>query len=207
MTLPESSQEKKKSGNIWKWILLGCGGLTLVGIIAIAGLVYLVSRNLSISLDPEKAQENVRDLFDYEIPGGDRGTLALNMFGIEMSQVSDLNNPPSVFLTVGQVPFAWEDEEREAFQEGFQESFFSQETIEYNVTSERLEEKNLCEQTVNVSVSEGTMNVGANQVTLPAIGYTATVNYNGSERFVSLITNGEMATETVESVFNSLECK
>lgn len=206
MTFPESTPEKK-SGSVWKWIAIGCGGTTLLGIIVIAGLIFALSRNINVSLSPEKAQENVRNLFDYEIPGGDRGVIALNMFGIEMSQVSDLATPSSVFLTVGQVPFEWGEEEREAFQEGFEEPFFSQETIEYNITSERKEEKNLCEQMVNVSVSEGTMTVGDNAVTLPAIAYTATVNYNDVERFVSLVSNGDRANETIESVFNSLDCK
>jgi len=57
-----------------------------------------------------------------------------------------------------------------------------------------------------MTIREGTMSSSDSQ-NVPAVNYSAVVNYENSDRLVSLIATGANATETAIAVFDSLQCK
>lgn len=212
MTNPERSPSSK-SINIWKWVGLGCGGALLLAIAAIGGFAYFVARNLGISANPQKVEESARQLFDYNIPGGSTGLFKMNMMGIEFALIADTNAQPEVLVSMGSIPPEISEEDPqvgesllEELKEPLEQSINNKTSQTFKFTEEKTEEKSLCEQTVSVTVREGTMS-DSDSEGVPAINYLAVVNYNNSERFVSLITTGTQAKETAQTVFDSLKCK
>ncbi|MBE9116597.1 hypothetical protein IQ249_11870 [Lusitaniella coriacea LEGE 07157] len=208
----EPAPSSKKT-NVWKWVGLGCGGALLFAIAAIGGFAYFVARNFGVSANPQEVEESAQQIFDYNIPGGSQGLFKMNPMGIEFALVADTKAQPEVLLSVGSIPPEISKEEPnagESFLEGFQEpleqSINNKTSQGFEFTEEKIEEKSLCEQTVSVTVREGTMS-DSDSEGVPAINYLAVVQHNNSERFVSLITTGTQAKETAQTVFDSLKCK
>ncbi|MBF2077420.1 MAG: hypothetical protein IGR76_02580, partial [Synechococcales cyanobacterium T60_A2020_003] len=59
---------------------------------------------MGVSVDPEQVEEKAKTLFNYSIPGGSKGYLTMNILGVEVVQVSSLENPPDVLLTMSTLP-------------------------------------------------------------------------------------------------------
>lgn len=194
-----------KSNNVWKWVALGCGGVFFLFVLLIASAMFFAFRQLNFSMDPEAVEEEARTVFDYEIPGGSQGLLTMNMFGVEIIQVTDKNQPPDVLLMVGTLPPAFQTEQaQEQMIESFEESFSGQEQFE--TQNQRIEDRQLCGETVQVLIQDGTASTGQS-ATEPATTYSTIVTYDGKSRFAWLLANGDSSSQLAEQVFSSLECR
>ncbi|MGK7872050.1 MAG: hypothetical protein AB4426_01660 [Xenococcaceae cyanobacterium] len=196
--------QAKKSGSLLKWIGIGCGGALLTFVLITVGLFYFVKENLDISTNPQEVEQKAKSIFDYNIPGGARGLLTMNVFGMELVQVIDTNQPPEVLLTVGLISQQFQ-EDPEQFQKSFSENMEQQ--FKFTSTSKSRSEKELCGQIVSVFIQEGEMTSPKSPDASPAISYTALVNYDNSGRLVWLLTSGTSASQKATAVFNSLQCK
>ena len=189
--------------NWWKWIGIGCGGCLLTSILVIAGSVYFFVQN--VSTDPQEVEQHARSIFDYEIPGGSKGVVKMNLMGIEFAQVVDVKRPPEVFLMVGQTPQKLQPDELENMAKSFETNLSRQ--FNFTTTSQEVLDKQLCGQSVPVLVQQGEFTSSDGENFLPAIAYTATVNYNNTGRMIWLMAHGSDAGNKAADVFDSLECK
>ncbi|MGK7917283.1 MAG: hypothetical protein AB4038_17345 [Prochloraceae cyanobacterium] len=189
--------------NWWKWISIGCGGCLLTSILAIAAFVYFVVQN--VSTEPQEVEQHARSIFDYQIPGGSKGVVKINLMGIEFAQVVDVKRPPEVLLMVGQTPQKLQPDQLENTAKSLETNLNRR--FNFTTTSRQVLDKQLCGQNVSVLVQQGefTSSDGAN--VLPAIAYTATVNYSNTGRMVWLMAQGSDAKDIAADVFDSLECK
>lgn len=193
-----------KGNSTWKWLAIGCGGCLGISILLIAGLTFVVSRTMKFAIEPEEVETGAQELFSYEIPGGSQGILQMNLFGVEIIQVGDTQSPPQVLITMGRIPSYLRDEQtKEAFLEGIQEGMADGEG--YQLSEQRVEPATACDQAIELVVREGVMNQGGE--TIPAVSYLFNVNYNDSNRFAWVLTNGPEAEATAQVVFDSLECQ
>jgi hypothetical protein len=203
MTNPQSPQTKK-SGNVWKWVALGCGGTVLLGIGLIIALTYAITRSLNLSLDPKKAEEVTRTIVDYEIPGGSRGLMSLDIQGMKMAGVTSSQNSQDVMLMVLQAPNQG-NLSSEELQRSIEQNRKNQTTGTFEAKSQRQESKQLCGQKATVNISEGELVSPGNN--LQAITYEANVNHDGKLIYIYLQTSGEKAPDNAAKVFSSLQCK
>lgn len=202
MTSPQPEQTKKPF-NVWKWVGIGCGGTLVLGIILIGALIYAVQQFFNISFDAQKAEEVTKSIVDYEIPGGSRGLFTFNVNGIKAGVVT-AENPEDAMLMVFQLPVDT-DINAEELEKSVEQSRQSSNTGQFEVKSEREEEKELCGQNINVTVSEGEINNGVNKRN--AIAYEARLVHNKKPIFIMIQTSGADAEGKASKVFNSLQCK
>lgn len=203
---PPSS--RLKTGGGWKWLAIGCGGaaLLLIGLIGVGG--FFAARNMGISTDSAEIEGKAKALFDYSIPGGSQGTITMNVFGIEMIQVTSLETPPNITLMLGTMPAQFQtDAARSEFMKGFQDSFASSSNPGVTLTSQRTEPRTLCEQPVTLVIQEGESLTPGESVALPAVSYATTVDHNNKVLFTWIMATGDRAAEDAEAVFNSLKCQ
>ncbi|MBD0336683.1 MAG: hypothetical protein ICV62_14435 [Cyanobacteria bacterium Co-bin13] len=201
----EPTQPSAAKGNsTWKWVAIGCGGCLGLSVLSVIALTVLFNRALNFSIDPENVEQQAQGVFDYEIPGESRGLLNMNIMGVEVAQIADTQEPPSVLLTVGRLPSYLQDEPSQtSMLDSFQESMAQD--GEYTMQTQRTENLPLCGQTVPVRIEEGTFQ-SSGQV-LDAVSYLAVVDHAGTNRFAWILTNGEQADANAKSVFDSLVCK
>ncbi|HLO89498.1 MAG TPA: hypothetical protein VK203_31435 [Nostocaceae cyanobacterium] len=198
------SPQTKKSGNVWKWVGIGCGGALVIGIGLLAALVYTVQKTLNLSLDPQKAEEIAKSIVDYEIPGGSRGLVALDIQGMKIAGVASASDAQAVMLMVLQAPNQG-NLSSEELQESIEQSRKNQNTGQFESKSKRQEKKQLCGQNTSITISEGEL---TNTLTrIPAITYEANINHEGKVLYIYLQTSGEKAQDDANQVFNSLKCK
>ena len=79
--MTEDEQAPRKKSNVLKWVLIGCGSITLVGMIGIGLIVYFVSQ--AVTLDPVKVEEMARKIFPMETPAGMKGIAGWSVWGVE----------------------------------------------------------------------------------------------------------------------------
>jgi hypothetical protein len=187
-----------------KWIALGCGGcLGLIVLFSVVAGIF-ISRTMRFALDPEDVETQGQDLFTYTLPGGSKGILSMDLFGLQITQVASLETPPAAVLTVGKVPAYLESG---ADAETFTETLQEQVTLEgtYQLLEQRTEERTLCAQTVNLLVQEGRFQ--DDQISSEAASYFALVEYDNQTRFAWILAQGETPLQTADQVFDSLACQ
>jgi hypothetical protein len=194
-----------KSGNVWKWIGIGCGGALLLFILLGAGLAFFVQRSLNLSFGTEQAEQAAQDIMEYEIPGGSVGLMAMNIGGVQFAGVMSAQDPHPIILVMGKIGTQLQGDPAE-FQKAMQDSIEQQQGSNFKTESATTESKELCGQTVDVLVSQGKQTTSG-QADQTAISYQATVTYLENLYFVSLTTTGNNAADLAEQVFNSLQCK
>ncbi|PSN18531.1 hypothetical protein C7271_12090 [filamentous cyanobacterium CCP5] len=192
-----------QGSNVWKWVAIGCGGCLGLSLLLIVVLSIFISRTLNLSMEPDQVESEAEALFDYDIPGGSEGILTMNIFGIELIQVTDTQKPPQVLLTMGQIPrYLQVDAAQEAFIEGIQEGIAEEEG--YQLRDVQTESATLCGQSVERIVETGELNRQGEAIA--AISYLSSVRVEGRDRFVWIVANGPEAESLAQSVFDSLEC-
>jgi hypothetical protein len=195
-------------GGVFKWVALGCGGALIILIGAGVGLYYLIQKNFSFN--PQQAEIIAQSLFDYEIPGGSQGLYAMNLFGTKIVLLADTKEIPEVFFIVGSIPGQSKEtgeQIQKSFQETIEQSLKEQNNQSIQYTSQRTENKQLCQKTVPVLIKEGQLTVEGQSSSIAAVNYMTFINYQNTERFVWLMASGNDAQKKVETVFNSLKCK
>lgn len=209
MSSPESSEfsqppaPKSSSGNVWKWVGIGCAGLLVLGVGAIATLMFVVQRSLNMSFNGGQAEETARKIVDYQIPGGSKGFMSMDMGMMQFAGVMSAADP-STILVVGRVneqgmqgdPAMLE----KAAQDGMQQSGTS-----FTVENQYIEARQFCGQTIDLTVLEGKQFSGTESEA--AITYQAFAIYEGQGIFVSLSTSGADAKAKADAIFNSLKCQ
>jgi len=187
-----------------KWIALGCGGcLGLIVLFSIVAGIF-ISRTMRFALEPGDVEDQGQELFVYTLPGGSKGILSMDLFGLQITQVASPESPPAAVLTVGKVPaYLEQGAEAETFAEALQEQITLEGT--YQLLEKRVEERTLCAQSVNLLVQEGRFQ--DEQTSSDAASYFTLVEYNNQTRFAWILAQGENPVQTADQVFDSLECQ
>ena len=190
--------------NTLKWIALGCGGcLGLIVLFAIVAGIF-ASRVLQFAVGPENVEEQGKELFTYALPGGSKGIVSLDLFGLQITQVATPGSPPAAVLTLGKVPaYLQEGANETTFAETLQEQVTLEGT--YNLLEQRTEARTLCGQPINLLVQEGQFE--DEEVRSDAASYFAVVDYDGQTRFAWILAQGDSPLQTADQVFASLDCQ
>ncbi|HSM80961.1 MAG TPA: hypothetical protein VLS96_04705 [Nodosilinea sp.] len=190
-------------GSPLKWIALGCGGCLGLTVLAVVGLAVWVSRSVQFGVGPEQVEADNQELFTYALPGESRGIFNMGVLGMRVIQVASTDSPPSVLLTMGQLPSYLQGRDaQETFVEQFQESLAVEGN--YQLAEQRVEERSLCGQPVSVLVQSGRFEEGA--TTYDAASLLTFVEHDNSARFVWLLAHGDTPEATADQVFASLDC-
>ncbi|NJO43445.1 MAG: hypothetical protein HC769_05870 [Cyanobacteria bacterium CRU_2_1] len=208
MTYP--SPEARRSPNIFKWVAIGCGTVLVLLIGLGIGLFFWARQALNLSFDSKQAELTAQSIMDYQIPGGSQGVVSTKFGGIELAGITSTSNPEGVFLFLGRVTGEAQGNSAE-IQESMQDSLERQMGENITVTSERTESRQLCGQTVDVTITEGQQTrdgqSDSQELAEPALTYQTSLTHNGNLLFVSLTTIGADAQPIAEQIFDSLNCK
>lgn len=206
MLTPEPQETKKNSSQVWKWIGIGCGSLTIIFILLGVGLFFLVQRSLNLSFDSENAEEAARSIMDYEMPGDPRGMMSMNIAGVEMAGVISLSEDFNATLVLGRVDAAADQSSAAQIQTQFEENLEEQQPGNFTVNNSRVEQRELCDQTVALNILEGEQ-TGLGQSPVAAYTYQTTLTHDEELLLVSLSVTGTGAEALAEQIFNSLDCQ
>jgi hypothetical protein len=199
---------RSSGGSVWKWVAIGCGGAAVLAIALFGIGTFFVVRNLGLSMNPAEVEEKAQNLLQYSIPGGSKGVMSMNIVGVDLMQVSSLDEPPTVMLTIASLPPAFHSEqEREGFLEGFRESYPGTNNQTVTFSSERVESRTLCGQPVSLEIAEGEAVPFGNSTPRPAVSYATVVDHNNQVLLTWIVATGEQAVDNAEAVFNSFECR
>ncbi|MFH7241832.1 MAG: hypothetical protein ACHWZW_03175 [Spirulina sp.] len=203
MTQDSDPSNAARGSGPWKWVALGCGGCLVFSTVALVALVWLIGRTMQFAIGPEGVNPEQAP-FAYTIPGQSEGVLSMNMFGMEITQITSTDTPPSVLLTMGRLPrYLQNSADQASLLESFQEGMIGDET--YQFSPPRTEERTLCDTAVPVILQTG--DYQENQSTYPATSLMAAVDYNGRTQFVWILAHGDAATANADQVFSSLACQ
>ncbi|MEO1068528.1 MAG: hypothetical protein AAFW95_05330 [Cyanobacteria bacterium J06638_6] len=199
-----NSASPQPQNNIGKWVALGCGGCLGITVLAGIALTILLSRMVRFAVGPDHSPADRQELFVYNLPGESQNIFAMDLLGLEMTQVASTDSPPSVLLTMGKLPRYLQDQAaRDRFISQFQERV----TVEgsYQLGEQWVEDRTLCGQPVSVLLQSGRFEQGTNAY--DAASLVAFVDYDDTVRFVWLLTHGDTPAATADQVFNSLDCR
>lgn len=190
--------------NTAKWVALGCGGCLGVTVLAGLALAFFINRALRFTIGPDQDSAASQELFTYTIPGESQTILNMSMFGMQMVQVASTDSPPSVLLTMGQLPrYLQGNDAQQTFVEQFQDSITTQGS--YQLTEQRVEERTLCNQPVSVVIQTGSFEDGG--TTYNAASLLTFVEHNNDARFVWVLAHGDVPQTTADQVFATLDCR
>ncbi|MGB3200898.1 MAG: hypothetical protein WBA99_08345 [Nodosilinea sp.] len=206
--MPESdftSTPPPSRGSTAKWVAAGCGGCLGLTVLAGLALAFFINRTLRFAVGPDQNPGATEDLFAYTIPGESQSIFNMDLFGLKVTQVARTDSPPSVLLTMGQLPgYLQEREAQQTFVEQFQDSVSTQGN--YQLSEERLEDRTLCGQPVSVVMQSGSFIDGSN-TTFEAASLLTFVEYNNDARFVWVLAHGDQPQATADQVFATLNCR
>lgn len=191
-------------GNTAKWVALGCGGCLGVTVLAALALAFFINRTMRFAVGPDQGAADSQELFTYTIPGESQTIFNMGMFGMQMIQVANTDSPPSVLLTMGQLPsYLKGNDAQQSFVEEFQDSITTQGS--YKLTEQRVEERTLCDQPVSVVIQTGSFEDGP--TTYNAASLLTFVEHNNDARFVWVLAHGDAPQTTADQVFATLDCR
>lgn len=191
-------------GSTAKWVAAGCGGCLGLTVLAGLALAFFIDRTLRFAVGPDQSPAETEELFTYAIPGESQSIFNLGLFGLQVTQIASTDSPPSVLLTMGQLPSYLQDREaQQTFVEQFQDSVSTQGN--YQLTEQRLEDRTLCDQPVSVVMQSGSFTDGT--TTYEAASLLTFVEYNNDTRFVWVLAHGGSPQATADQVFATLDCR
>jgi hypothetical protein len=186
-----------------KWIALGCGGCFVLSTLLLIALVLLMGRTLRFAVG-ERVQNADQALFTYTLPGESQGIFDMGFLGLQVTQVSSINSPPTVLLTMGKLPgYLQTRSDQQTAVESFRDGLTVEGT--YELTASQTEERTLCGQPVSVLVQSGHYQDGPNRY--PVTSLLTLVDYNRTTRFAWILAHGETAPVQADQVFDSLQCQ
>ncbi len=188
-----SQTPTKYSVSVWEVVTIISGALVLV-ILGFSGVVIKFVKNAS---EPTRVKAIAERIVEYQIPGKSKGWFGINIGSGEIALVGSAD----VQLLVGKLSVDTQTKENDIAE------VFSEILLLNNVTSSRIENKNLCGITVPVTIEKGELSLSKQSSPVPAIRYRAAAIFKDSEQLVILRTIGKNAEENVAHVFNSLKCK
>ncbi|MBE9155458.1 hypothetical protein IQ265_01175 [Nodosilinea sp. LEGE 06152] len=191
-------------GSTAKWVAVGCGGCLGLTVLAGLALAFFINRALRFDVGTDQGLGDTEELFTYTIPGESQSIFNLGMFGLQIIQVASTDSPPSVLLTMGQLPSYLQDREaQQTFVEQFQASVSTQGN--YQLSEQGFEDRTLCGQPVSVGIQSGSFTDGS--TTHEAASLLTFVEYNNDARFVWVLTHGDTPQATADQVFATLDCR
>ena len=216
---------------VWEAIALTIGAVLIMAI----GTVGLIYKFFSNAADPQRATLIARSLIDYKIPEGAQGMFGANLGGAKVAIITSPSFPrdPStltpeaveklsgVELFVARVPLdvetttdtttaATEPDKAAETYDLFSSpdyTFAYRAGEDFQVQSERIENRTFCKVTVPVRIQEGELLLSDQLPTVPAVKYDAIATFDDSKRQVTLTAIGKNAETTAKQVFDSLKCK
>jgi hypothetical protein len=208
MTSPEPSDfsqaplPKSSSGNFWKWFGMGCAGFLVLGVGAIAALVFIMQRSLNMTFNSAQAEEMARKIVDYEIPGGSQGLMSMDGGMMQFAEVISTQDP-STMLVVGRMDEKVMQGDPAVLEKSMQDQM-QQSGNTFMVEKQRTESRQFCGKSIELTILEGKQLVAS---TSHAVQYKAFAIHNGAGIFVSLITSGADAQAKADAIFDSLKCQ
>ncbi|MBD2578416.1 hypothetical protein [Oscillatoria sp. FACHB-1406] len=206
---------------VWEGVAIAAGAVLIVTT-ALAGLWLKAFNN---SFDPERAEAIAKSLITYDIPGGSRGVIGVNIGGSKTAFVTSKAIPPElkdltqleasnraeVQLWLARVPVRKETDAEDAPERADKSLALSSGAQNgFQVTARRTEQQYFCGHLVLVRIASGQMNFTDRGVSVPALLYDASVTIDSLTRNqyqVSLLVLGRDRETKARKVFNSLECK
>lgn len=190
--------------NTAKWVALGCVGCFGVPVLAGLAMALIIGGTTRFAVGPDQGSAESQELFTYTIPGETQTILNMGMLGMQMIQVANTDSPPSVLLTMGQLPsYLKGNNAQQSFVEEFQNSITTEGN--YQLTEQRVEERTLCNQPVSVVIQTGSFEDGT--TTYNAASLLALVEHNNDARFVWVLAHGDAPQTTADQVFATLDCR
>lgn len=190
--------------NTAKWVALGCVGCFGVPVLAGLAAALFIGSATRFAVGPDQGSAESQELFTYTIPGESQSIFDMGLFGLQVIQVASTDSPPSVLLTMGQMPSYLQDREsQQTFVEEFQDSVSTQGS--YQLGEQQLEDRTLCGQPVSVVMQSGSFVDG--NTTYEAASLLTFVEYNNDDRFVWVLAHGDTPQATADQVFATLDCR
>ena len=190
--------------SVLKKVLIGCGALIFLSTIAVVIVSYYGYTKLKegYSQDPVHVEEVARSIMDYEFP--ESKGLGSVEFGFKGAMLVDKLEQPGTMLILLSFPSSWPDYVVKNIQEeSHKVTSESPEHIE--VKSVTKEERMLCDQKVEVVITEGTTKNAEQQLPVTFLQTSLTHKDNLLVPFVMAASDN--SKEKAESIFNSLKCK
>ncbi len=205
MTQPDFTPTPPPSrGSTAKWVAAGCGGCLGLTVLAGLALAFFIHRSLRFTVGPDQSPGEIEELFAYTIPGESQSIFNMDLFGLQVIQVASTDSPPSVLLTMGQLPSYLQDREaQQTFVEQFQASVSTQGN--YQLNEQRFEDRTLCGQPVSVGMQSGSFTDSS--TTHEAASLLTFVEYNNDARFVWVLAHGDAPQMAADQVFATLDCR
>lgn len=190
--------------SVLKKVLIGCGTLIFLSTIALVGLSYYGYTKLKdgFSQDPVHVEQVARSIMDYEFPES-KGFGSVE-FGFKGAMLVDNANHPGTMLILLSFPKSWPKSMVEHIQ---QESrrVTSENNEHIEVKSVIKEERTLCDQNVEVVITEGTNKDTEHQ--LPVVFLQTSVTLKDNLIVPFIMAAGDNSKEKADSLFGSLKCK
>lgn len=197
-------------------------GAVLLGVIALAGLAI---KAVNTAFDPQRAEAIAHSLIAYQIPGGSRGVLGINIGGskialvtsnailAELKNIPELDDPSraEIQLWIARVPVQRQTDAENSPESADENLSLSSSPQEgFKVTKIRTKLKSFCGRQVPVKIAIGELMLTDGVPPVPAIRYDASAWIDDSDRNeyqVTLIAIGQNLESKADEVFNSIECK
>ncbi|MBW4461449.1 MAG: hypothetical protein KME47_14610 [Nodosilinea sp. WJT8-NPBG4] len=190
--------------NAAKWVALGCVGCFGLPVLAGLATALFIGGTAQFSAGPDQGSTESKELFAYTIPGETQTILNMGLFGMQMIQVANTDSPPSILLTMGQLPsYLKGNDAQQSFVEEFQNNITTEGN--YQLTKQGVEERTLCDQPVSVVIQTGSFEDGT--TTYNAASLLALVEHNNDARFVWVLAHGDAPQTTADQVFATLDCR
>mgnify|MGYP001767456557 CR=1 FL=1 len=197
-------QEKK--GGAWRWFAIGCGAIVAVGLLIGGGLVFLGYVGVKeigkhVATNPAQAETLAREMMEFEMPGGAKGVMAIDM-GFRMAVVGSREEPSPATLLLFEFPLSWVGDIEETVDQQIGEAM--SDGKQYEIQAERTEDRVLCGRPVKVAIREGWMSKG--NVRRPFTALQTKLATKDEIRLVIVIGQGDHRQEHAESLWKSLDC-
>lgn len=190
--------------NAVKWVALGCVGCFGLPVLAGLAMALFIGGTARFAVGPDQDSAENQELFTYTIPGETQTILNMSMLGMQMVQVANTDSPPSVLLTMGQLPgYLKGNDAQKSFVEELQDSITTEGN--YQLTEQRVEERTLCNQPVSVVIQTGSFEDSG--TTYNAASLLAFVEHNNDARFVWVLAHGDAPQTNADQVFATLDCR
>jgi hypothetical protein len=196
-----------KKGNPLKWVGIGCGSILLVLTGLGVGLYFLGKQMFNMSEDPAAAEAAAAEIMDYQVMGDTKGFMSMNIAGMKFAGVMNTDSSKPTLLALAKVPPHLQSEDNSELQQQFEESFVKQLEANIQVTDRTNTSKQLCGQTVNMTVTTGKGFDNVQSGGLPTLVYQGAVKHNGNLIMVALVTAGGNVQQTADNTIAQLQCK
>jgi hypothetical protein len=204
--------------SIWEAIAIFAGAIFLIAV----GVAGLGLKTLNNAFDPKRAEAIAHSLLEYNIPGGSEGTFGTNLGGAKVAVVastrklpvlqSEVLPPSEIELFIARIPINEvttavdsEEEFSNEFFPGF--SFSSQVEAAFKPINSRIENREFCGVSTQVTIQEGSLVLSDQAPPIPAVQYQARAVKDAERNVAVLSAAGQNAKENAAKVFESLKCK